>query len=686
MSISGIQKRRKTKEFYEKLLKKGIEPNNYEMNRMLTEYFDVHTPGMPCYSPILQNPYEVSSKADYNHNFLTLDEDLHTIYEANIEVNNKAVAMQQYYDLEKNRVRNAISRLQLRVENVTEALKKASRVKQYVQVFDDMYDIEYYGNPERNIPYTTAFVDLLQKKVYTETMTSNVNKLSIPDATVRLDGFKVFNQSESKGTLSKILTDTLNETYILKCTDEKDEAKEISIIVNLGSIMEFNMVSFSFTSTKEMTCEMYLSDDGENYIPSYDVTSRDFIEWNFSMKKAQYIKIVCHKYEADALSNLNGTDIYEYYFVFKNISIAKEKYEAKSVFVSKPIDFDDLTSVIKLDATDRIFNNTRIDYFIGFDNGRSKIGWDAITNHKDHELFMFEKTHKIANYHVDDFGVRGDELELYKIFKLPKNVSKNSIKLTAGYNMWSVKRYNHKSGDSEDNGFSLSTSDFSEHAANCNVSQMFMDCENYDNFQVQTNVLYVFTQYIQLEQAATLFDAFIKPIINIKTKDNEDAIQEQYSEIKVFLNGHEVMISDTDKYSFALRKGVNKVQIALYCPSLTAATFNLYHNLNFKSLTNNCFAFTPMKYTSNAILENTIGDSYMYYTIKDDWLYVKCNPDDMIASQIEDMGYFLTYSALKEDMSYYFDSNHLRFRIMAVLTSNDKNLSPEIINFRITGK
>ena len=161
MSISSIQRKRKTEEFQKKLLKLGIEPNNYELNRMLTEYFDNHVLGMPHYSPILQKPYEESSKDDYNHNFETFKEDIETIYEANIEANNKAVAMQQYYDLERNKVRNAIAKLQLRVENISEALKTSSHVKQYVQVFDDMYDIEFYGNAKRNIPYTTAFVDLL---------------------------------------------------------------------------------------------------------------------------------------------------------------------------------------------------------------------------------------------------------------------------------------------------------------------------------------------------------------------------------------------------------------------------------------------------------------------------------------------------------------------------------------------
>lgn len=688
MSISSIQKRRKTKEFQQQLLQQGIEPNNYELNRMLTEYFDTHTPGMPCYSPILQKPYEESSKADYNHNFETFKEDIETIYEANIETNNKAVAMQQYYDLEKNKVRNAIAKLQLRVENISEALKSSSHVKQYVQVFDDMYDIEFYGNTRRNIPYTTAFVDLLQKKVYTEKTTAKVNKISMANATIELQGLTGFKTTTAKGNKNTILSDTLNEIYVLSCVSSNSDPKSLEIIVDIGSVVEFNMVSFKYTSTKEMPCELYLSEDGENYIAVYDISSRDYIEWNFNTKAARYVKIICHKDEPDGLDNQqNGIAFYEYYYVLKNISIAKESFESKSVFVSKVIDFDDLTSVIKLDVTDKIFNNTRIDYFIGFDNGTAKVGWDAIENHQEHELFMFEKYHKIVNAHVDtSFGSMGAELQLYKLFQLPTTVNKNSIKVTAGYNMWSVKRYNHKNGDSEDVQFSLATGDFSEHVAQCNMTHMFMDCDNYDSFKIQTNVLYIFTQYIQLEQSASLYDTFMKLIDNIKTGDNHDATRDVDCEMRIFLNGYEVIKSDTGTFSFALRKGVNKIQIAIYCKDKNATTYNLHHNMNFKALTNDVFAHTPMRYTSNAILEKTIGDTYSYYTIKDGWVYVKCNPDDMIKSDIEDMGYFMTYSALRSDMRYYFKDGHLKFRVMAVLTSNDRNVSPEIVNFRITGK
>jgi hypothetical protein len=245
--------------------------------------------------------------------------------------------------------------------------------------------------------------------------------------------------------------------------------------------------------------------------------------------------------------------------------------------------------------------------------------------------------------------------------------------------MWSVKRYNRKAGDSND-GFSLASGDFSTHVANCNMTQMFMDCENYTDFNIQPNVLYIMTQFVSLKQSMNLFNKFVR----ITDTDNKTDIDG--AEIRIFLNGYEVTAGNNSQYSFALRKGVNKIQIAIYCPSDTATVKRLYHNLNFKELTNDVFGFVPMKYTNNATLNKLSSETYQYYTIKDGYIYVKCNPDDMIKSDLEDMGYFISYYSLREDMTNYFEDNHIKFRIMAVLTSNDRNVSPELINFRITGK
>lgn len=679
LSISSIQEKNKKAEAIKVLTQKGIEPNNYELNTMLSEYFDNKPLGMPVYSPIQQEAYEQSSKDDYNHNFSTLNDDLNTLFEADAETNNKAVAVQEYYDREKNKVFNTIAELSLKVDNVLEALKTASYIKQYTESFRDMYGIEFYGNAERNIPVTTAFIDLLQKAVYTDKTKGQVNKLSVPDAVLTPNIVSSFHKIQYQGKPEYAMSDIITDVYMIHGSSDTNEEKTIELFVDLGKDMKFNTVLFRFVSARNMKCTLYLSADGENYTPVYDISANSLAEWNFSPQEMRYLKIACIRNESDGLTtDQDDTSFYEYYYIIKNISVAYEKYQSKSLFVSKLIDFDNLTSVIRLDAEDLIFNNTRIDYFIGFDNGNDKIGWDGIENHKDHELFMFQKAHKIANVHLPEYGAIDGVIEAYSIFELPVNCNRNSIKVIPGYNMWSVNRYEHKDGIVAD--FSLWKNDFSEYISECQLTRMFMDCENYDGFTITDNSLYVFTQYINLESTQSMFNSFIK-IMDIDMKHQYDSAQ-----IRMFVNGYEITTGDDNLYSMSLKKGANKVQIVIYCPSSTYNDRRLYHNLNFKRLTNDVFALPAMKYTSNTVMDRVLDENYEYYTIKDNKIYVKCNPYRLSYNSLEDMGYFITYAALRPDMAGYFKDNHLKFRIMAILNSDDDNLSPRLLNFRLTGR
>lgn len=690
MSISKIQYNTKKEEFKQELLKKGIEPNNYELNNLLSEFFDNKTLGMPYYAPIKQEPYETSNKEAYNYTFKALGQDMQTIYDANIEANNKAVAIQEYYDTEKTKVMNAIQKLSLRVQNINEIMNSSIAGKQYVQVFDDLYDIEYYGNSERNIPYTTAFVDLLQKKVYTEKSNTKINKVNISNSSVEIAGLDKFKSKTTTGNLSSILTDTIDSVYTVVGKANNNKEMTISVLIDLKSLMDINSVLFSFTSSRSLKCELSLSEDGENFINVHDITGTNLMEWNFPTKTVQYIKINIIKSEADGYGlTESNTEYYEYYYILKNISVALETFESKSIFVSKKIEFDDLVNSITLNVTDRIYNNTRIDYFIGFDNENSKVGWDNIENHKAHELFMFEKKNKILNYHLKDTNNFGEmdpaATELYQIYKIPNTINKNSIKITPGYNMWSVIQYQKKDDQEYDESFSFNSFDFTKYTDECIANQLFMDCENYTSFKLYPNTLYVFTQYVSLEQSANIYDKYIRVM------DTASANVVNNTQQKVFINGLEVSKTGNDEenfYSFALKKGINKIQIVIYAPSTAGAGTDrwLYHNINFKEVTNNVFAFPPMKYINWYVLDKQMEPNYKYYTIKDNYICVKCTPEDMIKSEIEDMGYFMSYYSLREDMAYYFSNNKLSFRIMAVLNSNDKNVSPEIINFRITGR
>lgn len=681
MSISSVQYNNKKKDAIQELVKKGIEPNNYEVNNIVTEYFDNKTLGMPVYSPIEQHAYEESSKEDYNHNFSTFNDDINTAFEVDTQLNNKAVAVQEYYDREKSKIFNSIQELYLKTQNTKDALLNASCVKQYTESFKDMYNIEFYGNSKRNIPQTTSFIDMLQTCVYTDKLKSQVNRISIPNATIKIKDLTIFDSVTKEGKLENILSDIISDNFIITAKSLSSNKKTLDIIIDIGKQVTFNTVIFKFTSVRETNCILYLSEDNKNYLPVYNLSGNEFIEWNFSSQTKRYIKISIIKENPDGSSiSDNDIEIFDYYYILKNISIANEYYQSKSLFVSKPIEFDDLTSTIKLDAEEMIFNHTNIDYFIGFDNNTGRVGWDVIENHKDYDLFMFNKLSKIANVHLPEFGSSDGILNAYGVYELPKNTNLNSVSVIPGYNMWHVSRYNRKEGDSNDDNFSLNTCDFSGFVSKCNKTDMFMDCENYDTFKLNTNVLYIFTQYVSLEETKNIFNTFIKVM------DTDCKYRYEFCEIRIFVNGYEIGTGENDLYSFSLKKGTNKIQIAIYNPSKNATICTLYHNLNFKSLTNDVFAFPKMKYTSNSVMDRVLGPNYQYYTIRNNTIYVKCNPRDMINSGLEDMGYFIRFSCLKPELSDYFSDNHIKFRIMAILNSNDKNVSPKLLNFRITGR
>lgn len=700
MSISKIQRDRKIREFITDLVQKGIEPNNYELNSLLREYFDNHIMGMPYYSPIKQKPYEESSKDDYNHNFLTFKEDIETAYEANIETNNKAVSIQEYYDTEKNRVFHAIDRISLRMNCLQDSLKSNKRIQEYVEVFDSMYNLELYGDTSRNIPYTTSFVDLLQKKVVTEKTNSQVNKLSITNATISLANIDDFNGYEADGELEKILNDTINDIYIFTGQSRENTEKSLSVIINLNDFMTFNTVFFRCTSSNDMIFSLSLSEDGDNFYTVYDIKGKDLVEWNFNPKTVKYIKIVCTKKEADGQSiNSQNSNIYEYYYIFKNITIALESYESKSVLVTKPIEFNNLTNFIKLDAEDRIFADTNINYFIGFDNSTSKIGWDAIENHKEQSLFMFEKRYNIANQGTyENYGKNnnGELNNLYEVFKIPEGVNINSLKVTPGYNMWAVKMYrrNNDLGDYDD-GFSLLSDDVTEFTKDCYITNFFMDCENYSSFAIKSNTLYIFTQYVDCPESTTIYNKYIRLATPNENNDNEvyvdalSTVMKNYTVlnyIRLFVNGYELSSGDNDLYAINLKKGVNKIQIAIYFNMPIVIDRVLDHNLNFKELTNNVFAYKPMKYTNPNMLSKSLEETFEYFTVKDNIVYVNTDPTDLIYTPNNDMGYFISYYCLKDNMKKYYKSNKLKFRLMAILTSKNKNVSPSITNLRITGK
>ncbi|NCA81034.1 MAG: hypothetical protein EOM76_12830 [Sphingobacteriia bacterium] len=93
-----------------------------------------------------------------------------------------------------------------------------------------------------------------------------------------------------------------------------------------------------------------------------------------------------------------------------------------------------------------------------------------------------------------------------------------------------------------------------------------------------------------------------------------------------------------------------------------------------------------MKYLNDGALSRTTEDPFRYYTIKNGFVCIKIDPQDLIKSKIEDMGFLVSYSAIKDRFKNYFKDGKMGLRIMAVFNSNDSNISPKILNIKVSGK
>ena len=674
MSISAIQKRVKSAEYAMELARKGIEPNTYEVNKMLTEHFDNHTPGMPIYSPIEQKAYAESNKANFNHNFETLKEDLDTMYRANVETNNTAVAMQEYYAAEKDRVVQEIQELQMRINSIYDSINNGGSTAQYNEAFNTLYGVDYYGNDDKNIPATSAFIDLLQKNVYIPKTDAAINKIDISDAAISIKGNGSVSTSVQQGKITNIVNDIYNDYVIIQCAGRLQYENQLIIDLDFGKDITFDSVFIKFTSASQITMKLYVSEDGENYVPAYDMTGTRMIEWIMHEQNARWIRIICSKTEYDVVSNAN----YIWWFLISNITIAYEHYHKSAVVTTNQIDLEQLVSRIKFDAEDMNFSHTKISYFLGYDNG-NRVEWDVLKNHEWHELAIFQKLHKIASAYYEEFGEHNPVLNAYALITLPDGTCMQDVKVTPGYNMWGVKRYTGIYGDSIDNNFSINTGDFSDHVAQCNMEYMFMDCENYDNFSILSNVLYIFTQYVDLEHADSLFNSQWEIYA-------DNGLKVEDAEVRVFLNGYESGATDTNLYSLGLKKGVNKIQIAVYCPSETADEYKLRQTMNFKKLTSGVYAYPPMKRISPTMMEKKTVDEYGCYCVKDNTIYVRPDPNTMVRSFLNDMPYYITYKCLKPEYSLMFPDKSIKIRLMAVLTTDDPCMSPRLSSMRICAK
>lgn len=680
-TIEDKQLNKKKEEVTNSLIKKSIIPTKTTISNILKDFFERKKLGEPDFKPLEIEKDSVSNPKTWNKSFKDLDNDLHILFEALVEQNNKILSNYEMYMYENDKLHANIVKLNLSIQNLKDTLNAKGNLYTNHQTFEDFYSTEFEGNIPKNIPKTDAYVDLVQRKVVNNKKTTSKDKINISKAKIKIDKDHNILSEKVIGDIGFLLNDYTNEVYHVNyLTSPNIKSIKLTLTLTLHSIKEMSTVMLECISINAFDATLFVSNNNVDFKEVYTINSNNLFEWNFDRQEIGYIKIVINKGINDSYAN--DRNIFD--FIFKNLSCINDFFYLKSTYVSKPLEFDAVLDSITIKSDETIFPGTNINYFIGLDNGKSDVSWIHIKNNEKCNLGLLENNEKIANNSLDEYGkdVSGG---CVSVLNLKQGYNLNSIKVYYGYQMWGLKTL--EIPDSEDiNKYDPSIEDYTDYYVK---RKSLIDTEEY-SFEIRNGYSHLMTQYIYTDNVGYVYNKYIKPLNNSDNKFN----------CKVYLNNAQIKEVD-GKYNFTLRKGKNVVHILMYVNCTDRNEFTkITHNFNFKEHTFNVFADRPMKYINDkTLMEDIVENNNKYYSVYQDKIIVKedmrmINEHIKLPLQATSINYknnsryFINYKSISKAKAdeLLIDKEKTRVRVIANLFSNNEALSPKINSFRLCGE
>ena len=700
--ISHLQLQKQKDKISEEILSKGNIPTSYEIESKAQEFFEVKTLGLPYYRPLKQQQWGYSNPVRYNQMFSQLETDLAIAYQANLKNNQSAIELEENYLIERNRLDARIQALRVRLAQMNQASNQSKQHPCYSQTFKDFFEIDFNGDDERNIPATTAFVDLEQRHVTIDTLSTSTSKCNISDSqlTFNAGGENV----TERGDLQSLVKDTLNESYSCTFTQSTDGKAAGSLIVDLSGPTVANQVRLELASKKEVTGYLVLVKSDGTQDVLYNTSGRFNLNWSFDLSEIVQLQFTLTLPSADGIME-DGS--YLYHFLFRRLTLSNEEYETSATVVSTPFELKQIPSRLTIQAKESIFNDTSVEYYLGLDNGVDKINWKNFKNGVTSGFDVTDNHLKMIN--VDEEKkpvVFNEDRHIYLAYELPADVLPESIKITPFYQKWKIESYSleddyvyTKTPETEevenDEGemeevtvikeelafdlFNLNFDDALLHLTE-EPTVTHLDCGEYV-VPLKTNTIYTFTQYVDLEEEKHVDNKFIQ-------SDNEGL---QY---RLFVNGAESR-PVVNKINLKLKKGRNKVQVVLFAPRESSkASLKITHNLNFKEVSTHVYGELPLTEVDYHTLCNLPkwqqkANEFTSYTLKGRQLLVRHHPSFFTkeGQEFASTAYQISYQTLKASakslMTPSLNGYKCYLRFMAILKSADSHYSPYLHHYQI---
>lgn len=641
MLIDRIQEQKATEDAISYLTKHGVIPSIYEISNYTKDYFLNHKKGQPLTEPLNIKPHSVSNKTEWNKHFENIDKDLDTISVAINTVLNEAILKDELTESQKNDILCKIKKINLRAAALKEALTDNIPFLSYSIIFNNFNGAEFYPNKNINLPKTTAFIDLLHKKVMIPKVTLNKDVINLQNSILN-----IYSNNKDCNVYGDINEFIKNDKMLkIQNTSINNTADSLVLEIVLDNTYELSSVAIELDTIKEISGSLTISYEDGAEETLYSETFANNMEWLFEQNPVKSFKISLTKNEADGF--IDG--IYYYTYILKKITASNDKFKSSATYISKKINFDQIIDEVKLKTEDMIFSDTNINYFVGIDNDNEVIDWISVDKNKYTNLEILLTQQEILNKNTRGYGTKIGKL--YKIGTIKPNYNKPSLNLYSGYQQWNVEAI--KNDKKFDDNYVIDINDYNKSNL---LAQSVLDCESY-NINIKTKTLFALTTYVYCD------DLYV-----VKDNDIIPADKTTNLQTKIYVNNNLVKPTGTNKYNITLQKGKNKIILLLYSTT-TEKNKNgtiLQMNIDFKKASQNITCNKKMQYVSYNTLLYGMRENTAYYTIdENNNILVNSDPyKNMDCCLLTEYGYS------KDELNF---QDYMRYMISYKYLNPDKN-------------
>lgn len=677
MSINEMQFKIESDKIAYEYLVSGTIPSKMLVNSKVLSKLKDKTLGLPFFSPVFVKKYEASNEQMYNKTFKELSYDLDVLFKENKYQNDRVINMIDYYNNQKSIINNKLTKLTMLLNNIENTGKEDSFENVSV-TFDNMYDVELSGEPNRNIGRTTCFVDILNSSIYNSLFTNKSNEINISNSIclASLDDKDILSSS-THGYINSIVNTSINDIYTIKEIKKDNTKSSITVSVELKDTIDINTISIDFSTSEEITASLLISEDGINKTELNNVSGFFTCKWCFPTSKIKYLYITLNKKSADGIAN----NLYEYFYSIKSIKVFNTKYDYSSVYISKPICFNAIPDNIKLDFDASVPSGTRVDSYIGLDYGDNIINWININNKETINLNTYDDKIKVfygPSYNYDSNIKDDDIMKWGNIDWINSNGANSKYKFPVPIKLTDEIEYIKPIGVKLYIGYEHCF--VSKTSLKVDVSEVDLHSVHYDHLEVLPPMLLEDLKYLNLSN-----DTILK-LLTYVDLDNDYVMKNQIikwngnSSVTIYINDFDnpISVSNGKLFDMRFKRGTNKIIILI----ANSNSSILESNINFSTISDFVFMGAPAKFSSfqemlslrnkyealdyKSVMEETA------YTVIDNKIYVSYNP-----SLVKHM---MIYKQLKEKLR----GKKPCVRVMFKISSPDINITPTINSYSLT--